>query len=108
MWIFASITTESGPKSSILFGSSTAGQEVIGPTGPLAGNYILAFPGLGYIKMIDKGNSVPGGDFSVAVSNAPSNWFYGGLGQARIVVKANGDYTITGGQKDASGKLVPF
>lgn len=56
MWNIVSINTASGPNTSILFGGSS-GKEVIGPNGPLAGNYVLAFPGQGFITLKDKGNT---------------------------------------------------
>lgn len=53
MWNIVSISTDS-PRTSILF---KPGTEIINPTGPLAGNYVLAFPGLGYVTLTDNGNS---------------------------------------------------
>lgn len=51
-----SVSTASGSGSYILFGGAP-GKEIIGPAGPLSQTYVLAFPGIGYIKLTDKGNS---------------------------------------------------
>lgn len=56
MWNIISVTTATGSGSYILFGGPP-GKEIVGPAGPLSHTYVLAFPGLGYIKFIDKGNS---------------------------------------------------
>lgn len=57
MFNIVSITTASGNNTSILLGGP-AGKELIGPHGPLGpegSSYVLAFPGLGYIKFDDVG-----------------------------------------------------
>ncbi|KAK7033895.1 hypothetical protein VNI00_012519 [Paramarasmius palmivorus] len=54
------------------------------------------------------GQEVPGGDWSVKVSGTNSNWFYGGGGQMTIKVNSDGTFTITGGQKDTSGKVTAW
>lgn len=63
MFNIVSITTASGNNTSIPLGGP-AGKELIGPHGPLGpegSSYVLAFPGLGYIKFDDvggKGNAL--------------------------------------------------
>lgn len=57
MFNIVSVTTESGNHTSILFGG-LPGKELIGPHGPLGpegSTYVLAFPGLGYLKLTDVG-----------------------------------------------------
>jgi hypothetical protein len=53
VWYIVSIVTHA-PSTSILFNRDT---ETVNQTGPLAGNYVLAFPGLGYVTLTDKGNT---------------------------------------------------
>lgn len=58
MWNIVSVTSVTGSRTSILFGGP-AGKEVIGPNGglgPEGAFYVLAFPGLGYITLLDQGN----------------------------------------------------
>jgi len=103
------VDVDSVSKSYVLFGG-VAGKEIIGPVGPFGpsgSQYVLCIPGLGYITLEDKGNSVRGpGDWSVQVSGSSTNWFYGGGGQAYIsIVAATGTYTITGGSNSISGQM---
>jgi hypothetical protein len=58
MFNIASITTATGNHTSTLSGG-LPGNELIGthgPLGPEGASYILAFPSLGYIKLLDQGN----------------------------------------------------
>ena len=125
MFTIVGINVDSGTHNSILFGG-LPGKEVIQPTGalgPQGSVYVLAFPGLGYIKLTDVGNSgniiicrrkmdltysylVSGpGDWSVQVSGSSTNWFYRGGGQASITVNSSGQYKIQGGANEISGNL---
>jgi hypothetical protein len=56
VWTINTVTVPQG-QSVILFGNSTSGQVIANPGAVLGGNFILAFPGLGYIQLIDRGNS---------------------------------------------------
>ncbi|KIJ35643.1 hypothetical protein M422DRAFT_32564 [Sphaerobolus stellatus SS14] len=111
MWNIVSISVDSGSHSSVLFGGQP-GKEIVSPTGALGPEgsvYILALPGLGYMKLTDVGGSVSGpGDWSVQVSGSSTNWFYRGGGQASISINSSGQYTISGGANTISGKLTPF
>lgn len=58
MWSIVSVTSVTGSRTSILLGG-LPGKEVIGPNGelgPTGAFYVLAFPGLGYITLLDEGN----------------------------------------------------
>ena len=52
-WYIVAITTDT-PRTTVLF---QPGNDVINPTDRLAGNYVLAFPGLGYVTLIDNGDT---------------------------------------------------
>ncbi|KZP04103.1 hypothetical protein FIBSPDRAFT_904518 [Athelia psychrophila] len=105
MWNIVSVSTASGSGSYIILGGAH-GKEVVGPTGPFCYSYVIAFPGLGYIKLTDEGNGVVGpGDWSVAVSGSSTNWFYEGTGSASVAVDASGKYTISGGSNSISGQM---
>lgn len=59
MFDITNITVDGGTRSSVFFGGQP-GKEVVGPTnalGPANSVYVLALPGLGYIKFTDVGNS---------------------------------------------------
>jgi len=59
MFQIANVSTASGTHTYILVGGAS-GKEVVGPTGPLGpqgASYQLIFPGLGYLKLTDVGNS---------------------------------------------------
>jgi hypothetical protein len=113
VWFIVSIKSDIH-RTSILFQPKS---EVVNPTGPLGGNYVLAFPSLGYVTLTDNGNKgalkialyfywlnlshlVPGGDWSVKFSgatNGAGNWFYSGEGKAQIDLEKGGEYTVSGG-----------
>jgi len=112
MFNISHISVDGGTRSSVFFGGPS-GKEVVGPTndlGPSGSVYVLAVPGLGYIKFTDVGNSVAGpGDWSVRVSGSSAgNWFYGGAGVANVAITTGGQYTISGGANTITGKLTPF
>jgi hypothetical protein len=52
VWFIVSIKSDVH-RTSILFQPKS---EVVNPTGPLGGNYVLAFPSLGYVTLTDNGN----------------------------------------------------
>ncbi|KAF5380199.1 hypothetical protein D9615_006168 [Tricholomella constricta] len=100
----------SAPSSSYVLLGGPKGKEVVGPLsslGPQGSSYILAFPGLGYIKLEDVGPNTSGpGDWAVKVSGSTNgDWTYGGEGLAAVSVDASGNYSITGGAKGISGKI---
>jgi len=113
MWSIVAVNTNLTPNTSVLFGG-VPGQQAIGPNGPLGptgARYVLAFPSQGYMTLIDKGNTVPGGDWSVEISNATGAkyWFYGGGGRMTIDVNAAGQYTVSGGSgANIVGHLIPW
>lgn len=41
----------------VLFSNNNNGQAIANPGAVLGGGFILAFPGLGYIRLIDRGNA---------------------------------------------------
>jgi len=122
MFDITSVTTASGAHTYVLFGGPS-GHEAVSPTAPLGpegATYILAFPGLGYMKLTDVGSSgtypffshsygssaIPSlpvsgpGDCSVKVSGTRAgggNWFYNGEGECRVSVDSSGNYTVHGG-----------
>ena len=126
MFRIVSINVDTATRSSILFGG-LPGKEVIQPFGALLGPegsvYVLAFLGLGYIKLTDVGERgniiscrwemdltysclVSGpGDWSVQVSGSSTNWFYRGEGHASITVSSRGQYKIQGGANEISGEV---
>ena len=53
VWYIVTINTDV-PRTTILFKPKT---EIINPTGRLGGNYVLTFPGLGYVTLTDNGNT---------------------------------------------------
>jgi len=109
MWDIIIRTTNFGPITSILF---KRGTDIVSPNGPLAGDYVLAFPSLGYVTLTDNGNREHGGDWSVRFSGATNgngNWFYSGGGKAQIDVGAGGAYTVSGGSgANVVGQLTPW
>jgi hypothetical protein len=52
VWYIVAIKSDAH-RTSILFQPKT---EIVNPTGALGGNYVLAFPGLGYVTLTDNGN----------------------------------------------------
>ena len=52
-WYIVAINADT-PRTTVLF---QPGNEFINPTGGLVGNYILAFPSLGYVTLIDNGDT---------------------------------------------------
>jgi hypothetical protein len=52
VWYIVAINTDV-PRTTILFKPKT---EIVNPTGRLGGDYVLAFPGLGYVTLTDNGN----------------------------------------------------
>ena len=58
MWNITQVNVSTAAQTSILFGG-LPGKETIGPAnslGPEGAVYVLAFPGLGYIKLTDVGS----------------------------------------------------
>ncbi|KAK7470525.1 hypothetical protein VKT23_001950 [Stygiomarasmius scandens] len=109
VWRITSLTVEGGNHSSVLFGGDSGNQQIVGPTGPIGGTWILAIPGRGYLKMEDKGNTVSGpGDWSVSFNSSSTNWFYRGEGDCKISVSSNGHFTVSGGANSIEGQLKPF
>jgi hypothetical protein len=53
VWYIVAIKTDT-PRTTILIKPKN---EFINPTGRLSGNYVLAFPGLGYVTLTDNGNT---------------------------------------------------
>ncbi|EIW75075.1 hypothetical protein CONPUDRAFT_159211 [Coniophora puteana RWD-64-598 SS2] len=106
-WTIATVSVPSGKTYTIVGGPD--GQEgAFTPGYWFSTKAYLIIPNLGYIQFEDQGNKVPGGDWSVKVSGTSSNWFYGGGGQMKITVNADGSFSITGGQKDTSGKVIAW
>ncbi|KAH8104075.1 hypothetical protein BXZ70DRAFT_1005624 [Cristinia sonorae] len=106
MWNILTVSTPNAGSYILMGGQS--GKEVLNPTdalGPQGSVYVLAFPGIGYMKLTDTGNTVPGGDWSVQVSGSSKHWFYGGGGQAYISINSSGGYTISGGSNTITGQL---
>lgn len=52
-WQITSIDTPSG-QDVVLFSNPNDGELITSPGAILSGSYILSFPGLGYIQMVDK------------------------------------------------------
>ncbi|KAF5344113.1 hypothetical protein D9758_008843 [Tetrapyrgos nigripes] len=106
MWRITQITVDGGNHSSIICGGDPSNEQIVGPTGPIGGNWVLVIPGRGYLKMSDKGNSVQGpGDWSVAFTSSSTNWFYKGEGDCRISIKGDGQFTVSGGSNTINGQL---
>ncbi|KAF8652289.1 hypothetical protein AX16_004477 [Volvariella volvacea WC 439] len=93
-------------QSVILFGGSKEGNVIADPGAVLEGDFILAFPALGYIRIIDKG-SVEHGKRALQLSNASELWYYTGEGRAACEVHADGRYTWMdeSGAHSVKGKL---
>ncbi|KAJ7023703.1 hypothetical protein C8F04DRAFT_1193228 [Mycena alexandri] len=111
MWNITHIDASTPSQTSILFGGMP-GKESVGPTnalGPEGAVYVLAFPGLGYIKLTDVGSKGNGpGSWKVAASGSSTNWTYEGGGQAKVSVDAHGNYTISGGSNTITGTVTKF
>ena len=56
VWRIVSIDYAGGNHSTVLF-SGDASKDLVNPTGPIGGTWILAVVGVGYLKMVDKGNT---------------------------------------------------
>jgi len=109
MFNISSLTTEVGNLSIVVGG--LPGQEAISPhrLGPQGSEYELILPSQGYIKFRDAGDSVSGpGDWSVQFHGSSTNWFYSGEGQAVIVVKKDGQFTVSGGKNTITGTVQKF
>jgi hypothetical protein len=127
MWNIIQVNASTPSQTSILFGG-VPGKEAVGPTnrlGPEGAAYVLAFPGVGYIKLTDVGSNgehfllqysvwsiylgwdagTGPGSWKVAVSGSSTNWTYEGDGQATVSVDSEGHYTISGGSNTVSGSV---
>ncbi|KAK7038637.1 hypothetical protein R3P38DRAFT_3391732 [Favolaschia claudopus] len=111
MWNITHINADTPSQTSIVFGG-VPGRESVGPTnrlGPEGAVYIVAFPGLGYIKLTDVGSHGHGpGSWKVSASGSSDNWTYEGNGQATVSVEADGSYTISGGSNTITGTVTKF
>lgn len=56
MWTITSVTVDTNSRGYVIFGGAQ-GKEMVGPTGPFSANYVVCFPGLGYMTLQDKGNT---------------------------------------------------
>ncbi|KAJ7881619.1 hypothetical protein B0H13DRAFT_2667565 [Mycena leptocephala] len=111
MWNIIQVNASTPSQTSILFGG-VPGKEAVGPTnrlGPEGAVYVLAFPGVGYIKLTDVGSHGTGpGSWKVAVSGSSTNWTYEGDGQATVSVDSEGHYAISGGSNTINGSVTKF
>ncbi|KAF5346863.1 hypothetical protein D9756_010557 [Leucocoprinus leucothites] len=111
MFTITSVTVSGTSRSYIILGGQP-GKEVIGPVspfGPQGSVYQLCIPGLGFIKFTDVGPKVSGpGDWAVQFASASATWNYSGGGEAKIAIDNAGNFTVSGGANNVTGKVTPW
>ncbi|KAF8657419.1 hypothetical protein AX16_002216 [Volvariella volvacea WC 439] len=93
-------------QSVILFTGQHNGSIVADPAAVLSGELILAFPGMGYIRIIDRGH-VGHDKNAIQLSNTPKLWYYHGEGKAICEVHQDGRFTWKNedGTNSVEGKM---
>ncbi|KAF8642790.1 hypothetical protein AX16_009423 [Volvariella volvacea WC 439] len=96
-------------QSVILFRSTHNGNVIADPAAILSGQLILAFPGTGYIRMIDRGH-IGHERHALLLSNAVRPWYYSGVGKAVCELHEDGRYTWRNedGSNSIEGRVVEW